>query len=635
MPNAELTPVEQAVAAAVRRGQAVDLRSGGPVHDLPADAAAWGPDRSVRAEVLAELLLGEYTEPADKPSLRLYGARITGLLHLAFREIDLPLMLRGCVFDQAPDLYQARTSFLDFTGSRLPGLVASNLQVEGDLRLTDCNVTGEVRLRSARISSNLSLSGARLEHPGGAAVNAEHLDVGSNLLARDGLTCDGEVILTAARVGAAVNLDGARLRAPGGLAFGGSNMAVQVGLFARRMDVEGEVSLRFARVAGPVTLRRSRLRNPGGLAVHGGGLIAENGLFLSLIETEGAVRVASAVIGRTLHLNGAHLSDPGGVALAGDGVVVDGSLTAREGLTVEGEISLLDASVSGAAHFEGARLVNPGGAALSANGITVGKVLNLCDGFSAQGRIRLTNARVGSRLCLIGATLDSPGGEALKCRLLEVQELALRPAGPVAGRVDLRHARIGVLQDDAAVWPDELCMDGLSYEVLEPMLPASERLDWLRRDPGGYLPNAYEQLAATYRRLGSEADARDTLLAGQQQRRATLPWYARFWGHLQDVTVGYGFRPLRAAGWLAALLAVGTVVFGVVAEPPPLKRGEAPEFNPLMYSLDLLLPIIDFGQEKAFNPGGGTQWLAYGLIAAGWVLATTIAAGLTRSLRRT
>ncbi|GAA2869971.1 hypothetical protein GCM10020220_069180 [Nonomuraea rubra] len=74
-------------------------------------------------------------------------------------------------------------------------------------------------------------------------------------------------------------------------------------------------------------------------------------------------------------------------------------------------------------------------------------------------------------------------------------------------------------------------------------------------------------------------------------------------------------------------------MFGV-AEPPPLKPGEAPGFNSFVYSLDLLLPIIDFGQEKAFNPGGGTQWLAYGLIAAGWVLATTIAAGLTRTLRR-
>ncbi|MEV0389115.1 hypothetical protein [Nonomuraea sp. NPDC050643] len=629
---AELTPAEQAVSAAVARGQEVDLRSGNPAHDSPAHAGSWEPGRSVRAEVLADLLLAEYADPADKPGLRLVGARITGLLHLAFAEIDFPVTFQDCAFDQAPDLYQARTRFLSFAGSRLPGLIASNIQVEGNLRLTGCHVTGELRLPSARVNGNLTLNGAHLDNPDGAAISAEHLDVGSHLRAQDGFSCDGEIILTAARIGAAVNIDGARLRAPRGMAFGGSNMVIQVGLFARAMEVEGEFSLRFARVSGPLTLRGSRLRNPGALALRGGGLNAEGGLFLSLVEAEGIIWLESATL-RTLSLDGARLRSPGGLALAGDGIVVDGALHARDGMSAEGEISLLDASVTGPVHFEGARLANPGGAALSANGITVGKVLNLCEGFSAQGRIRLTNAQIGSRLCLNDATLEAPGDEALKCWRMETRELALRTAKPIRGTVELRHARIGVLRDDPEVWPDELRMDGLAYEVLEPMLPAARRLDWLCREPDGYLPNAYEQLAAMYRRLGSDADARDTLLASQRQHRAVLPGYARFWGHLQDVTVGYGFRPLRAAGWLAALLALGTLVFTLV-EPPPLKRGEAPEFNALIYALDLLLPIIDFGQERAFNPGGGTQWLAYGLIAAGWVLATTIAAGLTRSLRR-
>jgi hypothetical protein len=54
-----------------------------------------------------------------------------------------------------------------------------------------------------------------------------------------------------------------------------------------------------------------------------------------------------------------------------------------------------------------------------------------------------------------------------------------------------------------------------------------------------------------------------------------------------------------------------------------------------VYTLDLLLPVIDFGQEHAYQPRGAAQWLAYGLIAAGWILATTVAAGLTRVLNRT
>ncbi|NUO96865.1 MAG: oxidoreductase [Nonomuraea sp.] len=633
MPIADLNEAERAVAAALTHGREVDLRAGDPAADDPANAGAWGSGREVRADVLAALLLGEYDEPGAKPGLNLAGARITGRLHLAFAEIGFPVTFQGCAFDDSPDLYQARTRFLSFSGSLLPGLIASNIQVEGNLRLAGSRFTGEVRLPGGRISGNLVLNGATLSEPSGTAFNGEHLDLGGHLRAQDGFASDGTVNLVGARVGGSVELDRARLNTPGGTALDASNLIVQVGLFARNMKADGEVCVRFARVSGPLTLRRSRIRNRGGLALRATGLHAEAGLFLALVSADGQLRLRRSVIGGTLSLEGARLRHPGDVVVAADGITVDGSLLAWEGMRAEGEFSLLDATVTGPVHFEGATLVNPGGAALSANGLSVGKVLNLCDGFSARGRIRLTSAQVGSRLCLDGATLEAPGEVALKCWRLAAPELAMRTAEPVSGVVELRYARIGVLRDDPEVWPGAIRMDGLAYEVLDPMLPAGRRLGWLARDPDGYLPGAYEQLAATYRRLGGEADARETLLAGQRRRRAALPWYARFWGHLQDVTVGYGFRPMRAAGWLLALLAAGTVVFGLGA-PPPLKPGEAPPFSSLVYTLDLLLPIIDFGQEKAYSPQGGGQWLAWGLIVAGWVLATTIAAGLTRSLRR-
>jgi hypothetical protein len=50
--------------------------------------------------------------------------------------------------------------------------------------------------------------------------------------------------------------------------------------------------------------------------------------------------------------------------------------------------------------------------------------------------------------------------------------------------------------------------------------------------------------------------------------------------------------------------------------------------------MDLLLPIIDFGQERAYIPVAAAQWAAYTLVLAGWILATTIAAGVTRSISR-
>jgi hypothetical protein len=108
---------------------------------------------------------------------------------------------------------------------------------------------------------------------------------------------------------------------------------------------------------------------------------------------------------------------------------------------------------------------------------------------------------------------------------------------------------------------------------------------------------------------------------------------AQVWGVVQDVTLGYGYRPWRALVWLAVLLAAGSIAFDI-HRPPPLQPGSAPHFNPVVYTLDLLLPLVDLGQKHAFDPAGALQWLSYLLVASGWVLVTTVAAAAARVLRR-
>ncbi|MFC9244398.1 hypothetical protein ACFT7S_10320 [Streptomyces sp. NPDC057136] len=91
--------------------------------------------------------------------------------------------------------------------------------------------------------------------------------------------------------------------------------------------------------------------------------------------------------------------------------------------------------------------------------------------------------------------------------------------------------------------------------------------------------------------------------------------------------------PARAAVWLVALLAAGATVFAL-HRPTPLSKAPGPDFNLAIYTLDLLLPVVDFGQERAFQPAEPTQWIAWALIGAGWLLATVLAAGITRVLSR-
>ncbi|MEU8875964.1 hypothetical protein AB0D24_33400 [Streptomyces javensis] len=86
--------------------------------------------------------------------------------------------------------------------------------------------------------------------------------------------------------------------------------------------------------------------------------------------------------------------------------------------------------------------------------------------------------------------------------------------------------------------------------------------------------------------------------------------------------------------WLLALTLLGTLSFGRHS-PTPVKQGESPRFQPLVHTLDLLIPIGGPGQHTDWYwSNDGLQWLAYLLTAFGWVLATAVIAGVTRTLQK-
>lgn len=497
---ADLTPAECRVRDAFPLGEGVDFRES-PDED-PAEGASWGPERTVRAEVLRALLIGGSADDGEVAGLKLSGARVTGRLNLMYGTVDHPVRLRFCHFEQAPNLYGARLRALVLSDSVLPGLTAGTLRVEGVLRLSCCRIAGQVRLQGAKISGAVFLNGARIGRP--PAPDAPLPDPG-----------------------------------------------------APDATAEPALQLNHAEV---------------GTDVWAVGLVAH-----------GQVRLNGATLGGQLNLDDAELRTPGGTALHAETLTVGTDLRAMR--------------------------------------------------LRAHGRVNLSGSRIPHQLNLAYARLSNPGGPALRASSCVIGELWLRDAEPIVGTVNLRRSQLDLLHVPPQVWPGRVRIDGLSYRALAPHLPAALRLPLLDREESGYLPYAYEQLAAAYRTAGDDAAARTVQLAKLRRHRGTLSRPARFWGHLQDLTVGYGFRPMRAAGWLLLLLCTGAVAFAL-HHPHALKPTEAPGFNPLFYTLDLLLPLVDFGQETAFAPGGWYQWLSYLLVATGWILATTIAAGVTRSLNR-
>ncbi|MEV2250392.1 membrane-associated oxidoreductase [Streptomyces sp. NPDC050147] len=494
----DVTPAEVRVWQAFALGDGVDFRES--PDDNPRTGGSWGPERTVRAEVLRALLLNGPTRDGEIAGLKLTGARITGQLDLRYGTVEHPLRLRSCYFEDTPDLYGAQVRTLVLSDSVLPGLSAATLRVDLVLRITCCRITGPVRLAGAQIAGAFFANGAELGTPPApdeppapdpaaaaeAVLQLNHADIGTDVWAV-GLVAHGQIRLNGATVGGQVNLDDAELSAPGEIALHAETLSVGTDLRAKRLRLHGTLNLSGARIPRHANLAYARLSQPGG----------------------SALRASSCVIG----------------------------------------------------------------------------------------------------------------------------ELWLREAAPIQGTVNLRRSQLDLLHVPPEVWPGQVKLDGLVYQRLAPHLPAELRLPLLEREAGGYLPQGYEQLTAAYRTVGDEAAARTVQLAKLRRHRRTLPPYARVWGYLQDVTVGYGFRPMRAAGWLLVLLLTGALAFAL-HHPPALKSGEAPDFNPVFYTLDLLLPIIGFGQEQAFAPDGWYQWLSYVLVATGWVLVTTVAAGITRSLSR-
>ena len=65
-----------------------------------------------------------------------------------------------------------------------------------------------------------------------------------------------------------------------------------------------------------------------------------------------------------------------------------------------------------------------------------------------------------------------------------------------------------------------------------------------------------------------------------------------------------------------------------------IDSGQNPVFNPWLFAADTLLPIVNLGQDGYWRLEGASQWIGSGLVAAGWILATTAAAGAARVLKR-
>ncbi|MEV7395266.1 oxidoreductase [Streptomyces sp. NPDC091215] len=442
-----------------------------------------------------------------------------------------------------------------------------------------------------------------------------------------GARISGRLSMAGAQVAHALWLEGCWLEEP--VDFLGASLQTVVITGSRVPGFEADSS----RISANLDLRRSVVES------FGSSHFSHLSTALSLSDA----RVTGGVL-----LNGAEIRASGGRAVAAGGLIMEGGMFCK-GLVARGEVRLLGAQLPGGLFMQGAQLAepSPSGVVLALDN-AVASTLDCFGGFIANGTVQLRGARISDNLTFGGAVLNGPldgHGPALVAARMQAVDFDFTLARPPSGTVDLRGAHVSYLHDSVHSWPDVVELDGFVYgsvkadEACEPREAvarrdsAAHRVEWIRRSPG-YNPQPYEQLASWYRRAGHDDDARRVLLAKQRHRRQTLSLAPRVWGHLLDVTVGYGYRPWLAGVWLLALTLLGTLSFGA-GSPSPVQRGEGAPFQPAVYTLDLLIPVGGLGQRTAWYwADGSLQWLAYLLIAVGWVLTTAVIAGITRSLQK-
>jgi hypothetical protein len=608
--------------------------------NLPQIGFNWPENRAVRAELLQQLLQSDSTAQPHVRAIRLRGMRITGALRLEAEKLAGPLALLDCYFDEALALDEVSLPSLRLTGSHVPALSAHQLVVRGDVNLGDGFTAKQgVNLAGARIGGGLLCT--RGHFSSGAsdyALDGEGLVVAGDILCNDGFVAEGEVNFFGIRADGVINCTGGHFLNPGAVALNADALVVRGDLTCGgTFRADGEVRLVGASIAGQLSCEGGHFNSRGGPALTADALTVKQGLFfVDGFAAEGAVRLIRAQIDTVFHWGKATLSNPGGIALLADGISINGDLVCNSSFKSEGQVRLRGANINGQLTLDRGLLSNPGGPVLSADGIAVRRGISMRKDFIADGEIRLVGAELLALTC-DGSHISNPNGLAFNFDgAVVTNEIVLRPA-TLSGDVNLTRARTGFYKDAQSTWPAVLHLDGFSYDGLDPLLPVATRLAWLTRNATGYAPQIYDRLADVYRRAGRDDNAREVAITKERRRREKLNPAGRAWSILLDWTVGYGYNTWQALIWVLVFLVFGTVAFDF-AHPELLTPADPAaqlEFQPTMFTLDLLLPVLGLHQKEAWLPHGPVQWLMLAFTIIGWILATAVVLGLSGLLKRT
>lgn len=443
------------------------------------------------------------------------------------------------------------------------------------------------------------------------------------------------------------------------------------GLKADRLRVEGNLILSNSRLIGETRLlgvyigtnlqcNNSHFINLNGAAFNADRLTTKGDVFLNNITVQGETRLIGADIGGNIECTEAHFLNPNGEAFIADALKTMGSVFLND-IIVQGRTRLMGANIGGDLNCSKAHFENPDGYAFMAQRLSVKARFFWTEfNFQPHGTIDLGHASVGdfvddgsgwpetNQLLIDGFCYDHlgfPTSATDRCKLLSLMRKTLRTGQPV------------------------------------------------------FWPQPYEQLIKVFRNAGHDRDARQVAIAKQEAYRKHLRARAmlkkkskpgkeptiyvpgesfflrRFGLWVAGWSISYGYESWRALVALLGTLILGVYVFagldnagliepakeriythpcyinntdpacqhwtviahtgkdGATRYLPP----DYPAFNAFIYSLDVLLPIVDLKLEDHWMASSRSTWGRFYFwlhIAMGWVFTTIAVAGFTGLIKK-
>lgn len=470
------------------------------------------------------------------------------------------------------------------------------------------------------------------------------------------------------------------------------------------------------------------LGGPGAPRLHDKGLRLRGARLTGVLDLQGCdclhdmtfsdCRIDDAMNLVNAHLRGLHFSGTVLAGLAADNASFSGSLYLRDGTVSLGEIGLAGVRLGGDLQICGAEIHSLGQDALFAPALKVGGSVFLGNypytdsetTLVAQGMLFLSSAHVehdlfisNTAITLTESALGRPVFGAIEEHGPDIAlSLARARIGGILylrgnqisrGIVSLAGAEAARLSDEptgpGASYPIRL--DGFRYHDFSRHADISvqARLAWLARRPEGmrFTTQPYVHLANVLTRIGHHEEARtvlmhkERLLHAENRRRLMasrgqgLGW-AGAWAKdaLLRLTIGYGYRPLRALvmaavmilalGWFfdrcwragdmvpnsAPVLTSAPWIEATRSHPEnpgaswssPGQAGQDWEsFHAYAYAADLFIPLVSLGQEAGWSPstsrspwGRAGWWLRWVAEAVGWVVTALGAGAITGVIRR-